>query len=47
LSSPTSNSLLQFKYGFSANSFSLLLSTFFRFLYFLACLRNSGEKYAL
>ena len=45
--SPTSNSLLQFVYGFSAKSFILLASNFLRCRYFLACSKNSRVKYVL
>lgn len=47
LSSPTSSSLLQITYGFSANSFILLAITFLKWLYRVVCFRNSGEKYVL
>lgn len=47
LSSPTSNSLLQFVYGFSDRSFIFLASTFLICRYFLACFKNSGVKYVL
>ena len=47
LSSPISNSLLQYVYGFFDSSIILFLSVFLRCLYFLDCLRNSGVKYVL
>ena len=47
LSSPTSNSLLQFVYGFCDKSCILFESSFLRWRYFLACFKNSGVKYGL
>lgn len=47
LSSPISNSLLQFVYGFCANSVIFLANSFLRCRYFLACFRNSGGKNVL
>lgn len=47
LSSPTSNSLLQFVYGCSDRSFILLVSTFLMCRYFWAWFKNSGVKYVL
>ena len=47
LSSPTSNSLLQFVYGFSDRRVILFVSIFLKWRYFLACFKNSGVKYVL
>ncbi len=47
LSSPISNSLLQFVYGFRVNSVIFLASNFLRCRNFLECFRNSGEKSVL
>ncbi len=47
LSSPTSNSLLQFVYGFCDKSRILFERSFLRWRYFLACFKNSGVKYGL
>jgi hypothetical protein len=47
LSSPISNWLLQFVYGFSDRSLILLVSIFLRCRYFLAWSKNSGVKYVL
>lgn len=47
LSSPTSNSLLQFVYGFCDKSRILFESSFLKWRYFLACFKNSGVKYGL
>jgi len=46
-SSPTSNSLLQYVYGFCDRSFILFASIFLKCRYFLAWSKNSGVKYVL